>query len=949
VTIGTNPRLSSVLLNTDESTEGNVNSATTLAAERWGPELLEGDITEEELNETLATATELLEGSSGEELDYILDGLVADEFGSGFPADLPHPLQTIANQLNGVDLSVCEDLELETEISAPLKYIEVYGVAEELGNEPGVWIYDAEIEEPSEDDQRLIYMERTTGQEAKLLAPFHPTNWREGGNVKVVVFKEDTSLTCPALDLEVGPLEPAPGTRKEMVDELENNVRLTAENLGYDPDVLLEANIKELDPLIMGTAGLLQIIDGPNNPNNLRNLLSGEAPIYDGQTINEETEEIYDAIYAKIGFDDFVKNISSDFKELTTQFNGESPFGETVSKQSNVRQDIEIGVQPKNVTPGELDLLMSTQSVYESLNTGFTGEAHEFAGILAGTTSLTVGLVPGAQVLAAQIGAAGNILTYQGIALSLGQNILPSQLQDIEITLSHEVYNEDQGEVGEWEADLAAHTEDWTLEWDQALGGLPFLGSALKVISRISTNQMRNLVLELSSGIFEELWKVDTDSGPVTIEEFVVNVEGGIDPNRQNEESYFSWKLETEQSETGEDPIILLSDESTYEPQAVGVSNLRVRTEPGVFDGQFRESIEPIEVLPIEIEIIGPDGGSSPFSVDPGEEIGLFAEVENANDPSVEWSTSEGFFSEITGEHDQEALYAAPDAKGSYTVTATSVAETGARADGDPERSGSAKVVVGEFNVTPDRACVQLDENVEFTALIGDEEIPFSEVNVSMSGPGSIGSDGVFVPVEEGEVTIEFRYETSEVTEPQTVVVEFLVREFCSYFDVKTDTFDHTSYCVFGYSETGTIVNQYLPNESVLLQIMDTGTSTGGDGWISQEGEWEVEVTGLLQEEFNIGFELEEGDVQWFGSTWKWVDGVPEPVGSQTLTVRREIKEIGGQEVALFSGSFSGMVFHPPVGDERITGSGDFRNVPDFEHDPPPPEDWLNEWICQEQ
>jgi hypothetical protein len=805
--------------------------------------------------------------------------------------------------------------------------------------------------EPSEDDQRSIYMERTADQKAEIITPFHPTHWREGGNIKVVVLKEDTSLTCPALDLEVGPLEPAPGTRQEMVNELDNNMRSVAENLGFNPDDLLEADLREVDPFIMGTASLLQVIDGPNNPNNLRNLVSGDAPIYEGESISAETEALYDAIYAQMGIDDFINEISSELKGLTAPFNGENPFGSSVSKRTNFGQDVNIPVQDKFVSPRTLDLLMTMQSGIESLNTGASGEFREFVEIASGTVSGTVALVPGGQSIAAQIGLAGNVVSYTGIALSLAQNTLPSNLQDIEIDLSQEVFNEDE-EGGQWDADIAALTEEWTLEWDQALGGIPGLGPALKVLNRVAPGSVTGSFMSLSAGIFEELWKIETDSGPLTIDEFVFNIEGGIDPNRSNEENYFAWQLETQQSETGADPIVFLSDESRFETRDVGISNLRVRTEPGSFQDQFRESIESIEVLPIEVTITGPDG-ALPYVADPGEEVPLLAMVENAEDRSVEWHADAGYFTNYMGEENRSVTYVVPDAEGNYEVRAKSIANTGARSDEEPVRRDIGTVVVGDLNVSPTPPCVMLGEPVEFNVDIAGQEIPFSDVDYTISGPGSLGTDGVFVPVAEGEVTIEFNYQSSESTTPRTTQVSFEVKEFCSYFSVNTDKFDYTSNCSMAQvgPSIGGSIGGPVDDENPTL------TSGGGvlayQSWINEEGEWTKQVSGL-ENQFMLRFDLNDyfpnGDPMLFIGPSRDSD-TGAPIGNQVMTVEKDIAEVFGSEVVLYSGSINNVVFNGDADDPafRAIGSVEFQGIPNLHPDYIPSGSFLAEWGCYQE
>lgn len=963
VVVGTDPRLTSIVHEADENATGDVNTATTLAAERWAPDLLDGaTLPEDDFEETVEAAETALQEKPGEELDGLLDLLVPPELGDGFPELLPPAAQFLVDVLSGADPAVCEALELEEDAATPTTRVPVTGLSEALGQDPGVWIYDAEVEELVPDERRPGYVERDVDEEGLFFTPVHPTDWMDGGEIQVAIFAEDESLTCPGLDLEVLPLEPAPGTMEATVDALVEDARQFAEDAGYDPQQLLETDVRELDPWIRGIATHLQILEGPNNPNNVRNLLTGEAPALDGVEVEEELNDLLDALAAESGLSEALREGSTRMAELASVLEGERPV-EAAARPSdgptevsgNAGSDPIVDLEPPNqpVTPQTLDRLMTIQSGFAAVNGGAYGEWLEFSTIATGTISVALTATLVGAPAGAQVGVASNVLTGIGIALDFGESMLPSTLQDIELQPSPASFDEDSEDGGQWEAPVAALTGEWSLKVPDVLGVMPIGGGAMKVLGRMGQFSDEVLdfgkhVLEAQKGWIQQVWGVSSDSGPLQIGRHPYNVQGGVTPERAGEDDYFSWQFRTDWSETGIDPLGLVhGSESRYKPRDVGAADLRVRTEPGRFADQFRESIERIRVEAIDVNIVDQGGAEPPFQVSPGEEIGLFAEVENAQDTTVEWSAGAGELISVGGESNQKASYRAPEEPGSYRVTAESIAEGGLRADREPPRLDRAWVFVGDFSVSPSPPCVEVGETVAFSATIGGEELPDDQVSATVvQGSGSITDDGVYTAGSEGEVTIVFEYLPPGADEPLTREVSFQVREFCSYWKVETETFDHTSFCVFGHGDMGggtpsTIVNTYLPDEPVLLQILDHS------GSLAQEGEWEVElVRNATVLEWQVGFELEQGDVQWFGPTYDVYDD--QPIGSQILTVRREIRELGGQEVALFSGSFTNVGFtdalHHSVPidiDDVMFGSGTFRGVPDLEHDPAPPEEYI--------
>lgn len=951
ILVESEPRLSTVVPGSDDDLIGDINTATTLAAEYHGPDLVAGmSLPEQEFLENIDLVSELLEDRLPDELADALVELIPENFGDGFPDPVPSHLQYLLNALSGIDLSVCEDIEFAENSARPTNVVDVYGLAEDFGDEPWAWFYDASVESPGNEDRQLVYVERTDGDAAVLVVPLHPGNVMDGGPGEIAFFDENEDFVCPGREFNVEPLASAPGTFEDLIDDVEEFLEVESGRIGYDPEELRHINISDLNDqhvLLAPLAAGLQLIDGPNYPNNFRNRLSGDAPRLEGESLDDALE-LVNALAAEAGYTSLTDNLQNGNEAaLVTQAEIEPHMPECLELPWNIS------------TPDQLDCWMGALEVFDRLRETIRtvrAPQDKIIGLIASYGPEDPGAFDPVSQLAEAAAMSESMMEALRMYADLMYHLLPAELTHLEIEADPASYNEDDEQAGGWQGVLSAKSQDYTFNFIMAMEPIPQLGAGnvTNMLARKAGRgeQAQELIGEITDILVDEM--EDLDIVERDFDERPYEVDHNPKRSDPDEKEYFEWELETLWSERGLTPFIFTDDERGYQtPQDVGASELQVRTPGGdVFRGQVIDVSVLLEANAIEVDIIRqPGGDTSPFYVGPGEEVVLHTIVEYANDESVEWEASSALIErEIT---DSTAVYEAPGEGGSYGVRAESTADQGLRRDGQPVRFDLATIIVDDFHVTPDPACIELNETVEFRAFVDGEEIPFTDPDLdwTVTGPGSLDNNGLYVSASEGDVRIEFEYQPPEFEEPLIEETEFVVEEFCHLFAVESEAFNHISECVFGESDQGKIVNQYLPYEDILLQIMDQS------GAFSQPGEWEVELSGYLAppEEVAVLFELQGGDVQWFGPAHRDCDpGYPVcdlvPVGNQTVTVQREIREIDGEEVALFSGHFTNMIFMsgqlPIIIESTMEGSGHFRGVPDFDHDPPPSEEWLKEWIC---
>lgn len=161
-------------------------------------------------------------------------------------------------------------------------------------------------------------------------------------------------------------------------------------------------------------------------------------------------------------------------------------------------------------------------------------------------------------------------------------------------------------------------------------------------------------------------------------------------------------------------------------PSASSVSyRLRVVKQPA-------DAADPFVTRDVSVEFVVPSVAIDPASVSmgSGESLEFTASVSGAVDASVTWSASGG---SIEGSG-STVTYTAPMEAGSFTVTATSVA--------DPSVSASASILVAgvEVSIDPPSASVLVSGRVEFYASVlgtSDTGVSWTASCGSISGLGS--------------------------------------------------------------------------------------------------------------------------------------------------------------------------------------------------------------------
>ncbi len=824
--------------------------------------------------------------------------------------------------LQSAEEAACENLELAESSARPSNLVEVDGIGDGLGDEPLAWVYDAAVDEPGEEDRHLALIDTEEESSGELIVPIHPDDYMDGGEAKIVIFSDDESVTCDPIPFTIEPLDPAPGTLETVVDQIEDSFKSHAEAFGYSTSELMDADPEELPLHIGAIAAGLQSIGSDDFENNIRSFLAGDAPIIEEEDIqkDEEGSEVLDAIIAESG-------LSAEIQAITNEL---SDWEDVTLPENNQERRVPDGITEAVNHPAQLDDWMRHQARCAEID-------DTPATAVAGAATAAAAFIPGAQGAAAISGAT---ITIIDLILGLCNASLPSELQDIELEADPVTFNEDELGVGSWYATMTATNEGFTFTWPDVIGLAPGAGDLARYLGRAAGHLQRALemsddILNYMHELIETAWGLSEDSGPI---QFESNVWGpvDVDPNRENgdhdEEEYFSWQLTTVESEDDEtDPFAFQDDdELLYETRFVGISSLLVQTRADVFQDEHSSADTELGVEAIEVSIEELTTEESPpfiIGEDDDYEIDLWAAVSNADDRSVEWEILEGDGASIetSGTYDQNATFTAPEDGDTYLVQAESVTEEGLREGLEPSRSDEAIIRIegegGPLSVDPDPGCLPMDEDHEFTATLGDDEVSMDQLAWSQSGPGEIDEDGVYSSDEEGFVSIEFW----EAGDPDNVyTVEFNVRESCGNFIVTLTSDSDDEELEFEYDCAGArAITGFGPTASAFLTNQRTFTFEGESAVveieldlfetdISQEGEWTKEVS---QGSMGIRvYDDDDNDIQPFPAIGAVVhrEEIEETVGGETETV--------GSFYGEFAGQFD-------TGEEIITAEGEFSEI----------------------
>lgn len=822
---------------------------------------------------------------------------------------------------------VCDSINVEPQSAEPLSIITINGIDSSFGETPAGILESGENIVPfllTENEEQGVY---------EFILPVHPSGNIAGGSSEITIFSTEGTNQCDGFEMDITSINSADGELKALSETIVQGVQLYFLRLGIEPKSILDESPTEVAPHYLPFRTLYHLFD-PESEYSLISILEGNSSYAEnGDKVDEDTRALIDALLAKSGLNDEIKSFFDQFEEedavRTSTEQYPEQYGRDVNKSietvsierlSDLMMQTE-SFAPYGVTSGQgsisdyldihLALHKASSSIQSSLLASLASDNPEYAGLASGTMAV-----------------------IESMLTIVFPDLLPTEITLFELFTDIEEFNEDSEEEGVWNLQIEASSNGIAVDINMLSGGMSDL---------LDNEAMTDLTQEIATNFEVALQSISTSligmpSGdgtitfpPTTWQTTVIADDDGVD-------EYVNVAIEHISSWNGE-PAIGLNEENHYVALREGESDLKVGLKNDLFglDNDVEES-RLIKVNPIEIEISDESGSTAEefiLRLDEEKElkIDLFAEVGNADDPSLAWSSEDGAGGFFT-EHDSKAnhvTYYPPQEEGLYLVVAESITDTGPRENQDPPRTATAKVRVvmddgdedSELFVTSP-GCMTPEDEIGFTAFLEEQQIPVENLSWTVEGPGSLSENGIFTPNGLGIVIIDFFYEDPDSGESHTTQTSFVVLESCGELSIESDYFTYSTECVAAQyvltTDAGDVVS------GIWAGPFGTELQLGIETDLSDKGEWERTFTRPAPNEWAIpGFESPDGR-QWYHTA-----SVGASPGSFALEIKRTERIVGEGEdvIPVFSGNFE-VPMEDTDEDSNITTifEGEFSGVP---------------------
>lgn len=369
----------------------------------------------------------------------------------------------------------CDDVALSTDSAQPLDTVQVRGLPDAFDPSPV-----ALIGSPEDSAAMEIVLSAPQGRVRSFRVPLHPSGRLRGGGVDL--YLTDGRSTCPPIPFRIEPLPQAPGTSAAVLDALDGYVAAQAALFGASREDLLNASpdtvIPPLVPLMIAQAAL----DHPDNPNSIRRIVRGEAPITGGRRLDFA---LLDALWAKAGLVESLVGVTEELEAreplppgMLLRFRS-ADGGRGVARRPAVRSrrrssgraarfastrtvlESRRGAGASALCPGptgyyrpkapELDRMMNL-ALFGGIATG--GRAGEIFDLVKFTLAVGVGTSAGA------FGVASLAAKAWELAIEGSAKLLPRRFTGLDFDLRKPVFAEDDSVPGSWEnARVTARSE----------------------------------------------------------------------------------------------------------------------------------------------------------------------------------------------------------------------------------------------------------------------------------------------------------------------------------------------------------------------------------------------------------------------------------------------------------------------------------------------------------
>lgn len=644
--------------------------------------------------------------------------------------------------------AICPDLGAVVASGMPLDEITLEGVPDDFE------VLFAEVRSPATGETILTAVEPPSEGRVSLLVPVHPDLDPDGGQAEVVI--GNSASSCEAVEITVDPLPAAVGEFGRGITSIAARLEEALGSAGNDLDDFYAEDLTDAPPHLVLYAAVHSLFAHPDRAESVLALATGAATSIDGDEVGTE---LLDRLAARI-------QLNEHLSTLPILVPDEAPPGSGAASATPARQE----GTALSCPDGDFGLawVQDTEDLSERMRTQYAAQRRleGAAGkVQADLATLSAMFANSKHPVAAPLAKTLTVVLSKSQTMAeIARHLYPNDLET-QLFLSPTEFNEDDPGPGRWTLVAIGTSDPWNLNKEvfkaalekglgnasvgkQALGSKavedPLLDAAASKIDDYVIKQPTDAALDRLMGA------IGADQGDAG---FVLPAGCWDGPD---DEGYdLSEGGRTEVEVIGDAVYIAdFDDEGLYYPDQVGTATIQVTTVSQAYGNEIFIERGDVEVKPIIVSV-------DPTSelVEPGDPVTYRAVVRNANDQSVTWSTSAGYFDVETTSADgqNEAILITPTERDPFPVrvTATSASRTGIRGRADaPERSnfGLATIEVQPFVVTGP-PCLEPGDSWTFEAI----GIDGSEVEVSWeTDNGSFSSTevGKYTAGSPGEATI---------------------------------------------------------------------------------------------------------------------------------------------------------------------------------------------------
>lgn len=543
------------------------------------------------------------------------------------------------------------------------------------------------------DQYALGFVDRATDGTASMRMPLDPSGSLNGGAVTVRIAGGVYACATPVA-LQLGALPAAPGETAAVVDLLEQFIALQAGLLGTSAAALRAADPgsvpEALWPLYIATT----MVDHPQNPNSLRAILQGTAPLAAGGSL-----ETSDRLLAWSGLRAALEASLP-------------PVPSPVLRASTANFDAVDCLVSEISLPSQLHDCMTIANNAAFKMDGMSGQVQDDIVTVLGYAANVP--YPPAKLAAAIMGAAVFIADklQEGTAM-----LLPRSFVDLKADAAPLRFMEDEDGTGDWEAEVRATSAGWALDKAvlDALSQLASLtGAYADWLKRFADpDVMAGLQGMVTNAAVNEATGTTAGSDIVTI---APKVFGPVDV------SDAQW---SERSLIPDD-VLQLTGHTSYVPKKAGQTQLVVRTKSGMFGGQQVTGNPPLDLEVEEIRIQLEHGGEAKpvvVATDTKRNFDFTIRITGSKhpdqivlDPPFPLNGS----ASITPGNPATLHYQAPADLTQLpdVLVVRHTATTGARATSTEPRTATVEIRQAQIVVTPGAICLAPGATQQFSAAV---------------------------------------------------------------------------------------------------------------------------------------------------------------------------------------------------------------------------------------